>query len=110
MSDGKLDELLNGLHSDSQILGGQVCIKGTHIPVTLILDAPAAGEKVDELLRGYLTLTRDDVQAALAYGAKLAHERILPFARLSARERLSRASECVRPQLLSPPVFRKEMS
>jgi len=49
----------------------------------LILDALAAGETIEDILRGYPTLTRDDVQVALAYGAKLAHERILPLARTS---------------------------
>jgi len=60
------DAHLDRLNSDPKILGGQVCIKGTRIPVTLILDALAAGESIEELLRGYPTLTRDDVYAALA--------------------------------------------
>ncbi len=77
------DALLDRLQADPKILGGQVCIKGTRIPVTLILDALAAGDTVDDLLRGYPTLTRDDVYAALAYGAKLAHERVLPLTRPS---------------------------
>jgi uncharacterized protein (DUF433 family) len=77
------DTLLDRLHADPKILGGQVCIKGTRIPVTLILDALASGDTIEDLLRGYPTLTRDDIQAALAYGAKLAHERILPLARIS---------------------------
>lgn len=77
------DALLERLNADPTILGGQMCIRGTRIPVTLILDALAAGETVEDLLRGYPTLTRDDVYAALAYGAKLAHERILPLTRPS---------------------------
>lgn len=77
------DALLDRLSTDPKILGGQVCVRGTRIPVTLILDALAAGETIENLLRGYPSLTRDDVQAALAYGAKLAHERILPLARTS---------------------------
>ena len=77
------DALLERLNADPTVLGGQMCIRGTRIPVTLILDALAAGETVEDLLRGYPTLTRDDVYAALAYGAKLAHERILPLTRPS---------------------------
>jgi len=77
------DALLERLNADPTILGGLVCIRGTRIPVTLILDALAGGETIEELLRGYPTLTRDDVCAALAYGAKLAHERILPLTRPS---------------------------
>lgn len=77
------DALLDRLNTDPAILGGQVCIKGTRIPVTLILDALAAGDTAEELLRGYPTLAREDIAAALAYGARLAHERILPLARTS---------------------------
>ena len=83
MTAAEKDSLLDRLHADPKILGGQVCVKGTRIPVTLILEALAAGDTVEDLLRGYPTLTRDDVQAALAYGAKLAHERILPLAHTS---------------------------
>lgn len=74
------DVLLKRLQADPAICGGQVCIKGTRIPVSLILDTLAGGDTVEDLLRGYPTLTRDDVAAALAYGARLAHERILPLA------------------------------
>jgi len=77
------DALLERLNADPTVLGGQMCIRGTRIPVTLILDALAAGETFEDLLRGYPTLTRDDLYAALAYGAKLAHERILPLTRPS---------------------------
>ena len=83
MTAAEMEALLDRLQADPAICGGQVCIKGTRIPVTLILDALAAGDSAEELLRGYPTLTRDDIAAALAYGAKLAHERILPLARTS---------------------------
>jgi uncharacterized protein (DUF433 family) len=74
------DALLERLKADPAICGGQVCIKGTRIPVSLILDILAGGDTVEDLLRGYPTLTRDDVAAALAHGARLARERILPLA------------------------------
>jgi uncharacterized protein (DUF433 family) len=45
----------------------------------LILDMLTGGDTIEDLLRGYPTLSREDVAAALAYGAKLAHERILPL-------------------------------
>jgi len=77
------DALLERLGADPRVCGGQVCIKGTRIPVTLILDALAGGDTIEELLRGYPTLAREDIAAALAYGAKLAHERILPLVHTS---------------------------
>ena len=74
---------LERLATDPAICGGQVCIRGTRIPVSLILDALAGGDTVEDLLRGYPGLTREDVAAALAYAARLARERILPLARTS---------------------------
>lgn len=74
---------LDHLQADPAICGGQVCIRGTRIPVSLLLDALAGGESIDDLLRGYPTLTRDDVAAALSYAARLARERILPLASTS---------------------------
>ena len=71
---------LERLAADPAICGGQVCIRGTRIPVSLILDALAGGDTVEDLLRGYPTLTREDVAAALTYAARLARERILPLA------------------------------
>ncbi|MFQ5720704.1 MAG: DUF433 domain-containing protein [Acidobacteriota bacterium] len=75
---------MDRLDDDEAVCGGQVCVKGTRIPVSLILDALAGGDTVEDLLRGYPTLTRDDIAAALAYGARLARERILPLARSSS--------------------------
>ena len=54
-------------------------MKGTRIPVSLILDMLAGGDTVEDLLDGYPTLKREDIAAALAYGAWLARERILPL-------------------------------
>jgi len=71
------------LEADPAICGGRVCIRGTRIPVSLILDALAGGDTIEELLRGYPSLTREDVTAALTYGARLAHERILPLTKTS---------------------------
>jgi uncharacterized protein (DUF433 family) len=67
------------LSSDPAVCGGQVCVKGTRIPASLILGAMAGGDTIDDLLRGYPTLKREDFAAVLAYGAKLASERILPL-------------------------------
>ena len=83
MNDTSQETLLGRLESDPEVCGGQVCVKGTRIPVTLILDALAAGETIEDILRGYPSLVREDISASLAYGAKLARERILPLVRTS---------------------------
>lgn len=57
---------------------GKPVIRGTRIPVELILRKLSEGATEADLLDGYPRLTRADVQAALAYAADaLAHETIL---------------------------------
>jgi uncharacterized protein (DUF433 family) len=52
-----------------------------------VLGMLAAGDSVDDLLREYSWLERDDVHACLAYARRLvAHERIEPAVQGSARE------------------------
>ncbi len=53
---------------------GKPCIKGTRIMVSVILDYLKAGEDVRAILEQYPTLTQEDVRAAMAYAAWLAHE------------------------------------
>lgn len=71
------------LASDPAICGGQICIKGTRIPAALVLGALAGGDTIEDVLRGHPGVTRDDVAAVLAYGAKLASERIVPLRKTS---------------------------
>ena len=64
---------------DAAVCHGRACIKGTRIPVTVVLDNLAAGLKEDDILRSYPTLTLEDIQAAIAYAAELAKERVVQF-------------------------------
>ena len=61
---------------DPQICHGQACVTGTRIMVSVVLDNLAEDISVDEILRSYPTLTREAVQACIAYAADLARERI----------------------------------
>ena len=45
--------------------------------VSVILDNLAAGVSLEEIFKSYPSLTPEDVQAALAYAADLARERIV---------------------------------
>jgi uncharacterized protein (DUF433 family) len=67
------------LSSDPEICHGKVCIRGTRIFVSVILDNLAAGLGAEEIVADYPTLSVDDVRAAIAYAAELAHERMVPF-------------------------------
>ena len=57
---------------------GKPCIKGHRIWVSLILDLLASGSSVEEILEDYPQLTREDIQACIAYGAEAARERFIP--------------------------------
>ena len=46
--------------------------------VSVILDNLAAGEPIEEIMRGY-GLELEDIKAALSYAAELAHERMIPL-------------------------------
>jgi uncharacterized protein (DUF433 family) len=62
---------------DPDVCHGKVCIKGTRIMVSIILDNLAAGEEVSTILRSYPTLQAEDIQAALQYASELVRERIV---------------------------------
>ena len=63
---------------DPNVLGGQACIRSLRIPVHLILDLLAAGEKPETILKDYPNLTLPDIREALEYGAWLAREESFP--------------------------------
>jgi uncharacterized protein (DUF433 family) len=62
-------EIFPGIVSDKEILEGEAVIKGTRIPVALILGHLAAGMSTDEVVYEY-DLTIKDIRAALGYAAK----------------------------------------
>jgi uncharacterized protein (DUF433 family) len=62
---------------DPAVLQGTACLKGTRIPVTVVLDNLAAGVSEAELREEYPTLPSEAVPAAIAYAAELAKEQIL---------------------------------
>ena len=61
------------------VVHGQACIRGTRIPVAVVLANLADGLPPDDIIRSYPSLTREGIQAALAYAADLAQERVLPL-------------------------------
>ncbi len=54
---------------DPDVLNGQPHVRGTRIPVAVVIDALAEGLTVEELLGHYPRLTVEDVQAAQEYDA-----------------------------------------
>jgi uncharacterized protein (DUF433 family) len=64
---------------DPRICHGQACVKGTRIPVHQIVHMLANGDTVEDLLREYPQLKREDILACLDYAASLAEEEISPI-------------------------------
>lgn len=63
------------------VMHGKPVIRGTRIPVELLLRKLAEGASVTELLDAYPRLSDLDVKAALSYAADtIAHEIIVPIA------------------------------
>ena len=58
------------IRSDPSIMMGKPVIEGTRITIEHILEKLAAGETVEQILEAHPRLTRDAIQAALAFAAK----------------------------------------
>jgi uncharacterized protein (DUF433 family) len=75
----------NLIVSDPKIMLGKPVIAGTRITVELILEKLAAGETVEQILEAHPRLTRESIQAALAFAAEaLRADVVYPFAGAAA--------------------------
>ncbi len=58
---------MDRIELNPRVCNGRPVIKGTRIPVSVILEQIAQGDSRDELLKGYPELKKEDIQAALLY-------------------------------------------
>lgn len=65
---------------DPRICHGKPCVKGTRIMVWRVVQYLANGDSAEDILAAYPSLSREDVQACLAYAAEMTRERVLPVA------------------------------
>lgn len=69
--------LLRRIVVNPKIMLGKPVIKGTRLPVEIIVEKIAYGASLNDLKRDYPFLKEEDVRAALLYAAKrIAHEEI----------------------------------
>lgn len=66
--------MLDRISIDPRICHGKPCIKGTRVPVFVILDALASGMTYGQISDDYPPIASDDIKAALYYAALLANE------------------------------------
>jgi len=71
-----MEELLGRIIVDPNILAGKPVIKGTRVPIYLIIELIAAGMNIKDVLKEYPELKEDDVKAALLYASKLLEKEI----------------------------------
>jgi uncharacterized protein (DUF433 family) len=72
------DALNKRIEINSDVMLGKPVIRGTRIPVELLLRKLSEGATEADLLEAYPRLTQVDILAALAYAAdSLAHETII---------------------------------
>lgn len=57
--------------SDPNVMMGKPVIAGTRVTVELILEKLSAGETVEQILEAHPRLTREAIQAALAFAAEV---------------------------------------
>lgn len=62
---------------DPAVCHGKACITGTRIMVPVVLDNLAAGLTPEDIVQSYPSLNREAIQAAIAYAAELARERVV---------------------------------
>jgi len=73
-------KLLNRIVVDQKIMVGKPIIKGTRVPVDMIVRQIAQGLKIKEILGDYPQLKEDDIKAALLYCAEIVEgESVFPL-------------------------------
>jgi len=65
------EEFINRITIDSNICHGKPTIRGLRYPVNNMLELLASGMTIEELLKDYPDLEKEDFLACLQYAAKL---------------------------------------
>ena len=67
----------NLIEARADVMMGKPCLKGTRIPVYLILEKLAAGETSETIIAAYPQLGPEHIMASLEYAARLAADEIV---------------------------------
>ena len=60
---------LRRIEIDPRVCGGKPVIRGTRIPVAVLVAQLAEGQTWKDVMRGYPELSEDDIRAALQYAS-----------------------------------------
>jgi uncharacterized protein (DUF433 family) len=67
----------NPVTTDPHVLSGTACFAGTRVPVATLLDYLQAGDRVDDFLEDFPTVSRERIEAVL----RIAGEAVTQHAR-----------------------------
>lgn len=67
----------NYIEVNPEIQGGKPVIKGTRIPIEIIIIMLRDGASVDEIIKGYPRLTKEDIKAVYEYVLKLVNSQYI---------------------------------
>jgi len=70
-----MEDLISRITIQPDICHGKPTIRGLRYPVENMLELLASGMTIDELLKDYPDLEKEDLLACIEYGAKLAHSK-----------------------------------
>jgi len=73
-------EPLKRITFDPQVMGGKPCIRGMRVTVGTIVGLIASGQTMEDVLKAYPYLERDDIYEALSYASWRAEEVEIPLA------------------------------
>ena len=68
------NNLLTRIVIDEKILGGKPVIKGTRIPIEIILKKLAQNMDINDILRDFPRLTKEDIKASIMYAESLVED------------------------------------
>lgn len=68
------NEFMARIISHPDLRGGEACIKGTRIPVSMIVANVAQGLTRQDIIREYPQLRDEDITAALMYASESVHQ------------------------------------
>ena len=75
-----VEDIVQRVEVNPDIMVGKPVIKGTRIPVDLIVKLLGEGLNIEEILKDYPQLSETDVKAALLYASKvLSGEQVFPI-------------------------------
>ena len=80
-----MDDWRKRIVSSPAVQGGEACVRGTRIAVSVIVDCLASGDDEDKILSAHPQLQPADIRATLAYAAEvLRQERLVARGLLDA--------------------------